>query len=173
MDGVSGAGDRFGWVDDLSHEAMLDELARQGTALGGHFDPGDRTQHLEREDERDRFQLIPLGHAWFRLEPDSGGRLWGSFVPDPRRPHETDGRPPVRIDDDSQDLEGWLTARADLDGSGSRWVNVLRRPAREASVALLDGGDLLRTWSCATGPGRAKEITTGWGFAVAQGGPGR
>ena len=93
--------------------------------------------------ERDRFQLIPLGHACFRLEPDSGGRLWGSFVPDPRPPHETDGRPPVRIDDDSQDLQGWLTARADLDGSGSRWVNVLRRPEREASVALLDGDQVL------------------------------
>lgn len=135
--------DRYAWVDDLTQGALLDELARHGVALAGRPEPEDRAQHLADEDERDRFQLIPLGNSWFRLEPDSGGRLWGSFVPDPRWPHVTDGRPPVRIDDDSQDLEGWLTARADIEGTGSRWVNVLRRPEREAYVALLyEAGDV-------------------------------
>lgn len=136
MDGRRPA-DGFGWVDDLSREELLAELARSGVEMAGQVDPADRAHHLADTDERDRFQLIPLGGAWFRLEPDSGGRLWGCFIPDPRRPHVTDGRPPVRIDDDSQDLEGWLTARADIEGSGLRWVNVLRRPEREAYVALL------------------------------------
>ena len=88
--------DRYAWVDDLTQGALLDELARHGVALAGRPEPEDRAQHLADEDERDRFQLIPLGNSWFRLEPDSGGRLWGSFVPDPRWPHVTDGRPPAR-----------------------------------------------------------------------------
>lgn len=122
------------WVDDLDADGLLDELARHGLALDGdpdHADPGESVEADEM------YQLVPLGQAWLRLEPDSAGRLWGSFIPDARYPAVTDGQPPIRIDDDAEDLAGWMTARADIDGSGQCWITVLRRPEREAYVALL------------------------------------
>lgn len=122
------------WVDDLDAAGLLEELARHGTALDG--DP-DHADPVDIVDAGEMYQLVPLGHAWLRLEPDSAGRLWGSFVPDARFPSVTDGQPPIRIDDDAEDLAGWMTARADIDGSGQCWISVLRRPEREAYVALL------------------------------------
>lgn len=122
------------WVDDIDHERLLAELAAHGLQLDG--DP-QNAEPLASGDDEACYQLIPLGEAWLRLEPDSGGRLWGTFVPDARHPSISDGQPPIRLDDDSEDLTGWMTARADIDGSGQRWLTVLRRPEREAYVALL------------------------------------
>lgn len=119
-------------VDDLDKTALLAALAASGTELSG-----EPRRPSGPDPEAQPFQLIPLGNAWLRLEPDRAGHLWGSFVPDARFPDCSDGRPPVRFDDDSPDLDGWLTTRADIDGSGRRWVSVLRRPEREAYVALL------------------------------------
>ncbi|WP_040161957.1 prolyl oligopeptidase family serine peptidase [Nigerium massiliense] len=129
---VNNASPDVTWVDDLSHDDLLATLAAHGTELDG--DPG----HAELEEyEGPNYELIPLGDAWFRLEPSEDGHLWGHFVPDARSPYESDGRPPVRFDESADDLTGWMTSRADIDASGRRWVSVLRRPEREAYVALL------------------------------------
>lgn len=122
------------WVDDIDHERLLAELARHGIALDGDPDHADPADFVDAGEE---YQLIPLGDAWLRIEPDGAGRLWGSFIPDARHPDVTDGQPPIRFDDDAEDLAGWMTARADIDGSGQSWINVLRRPEREAYVALV------------------------------------
>lgn len=123
----------FAWVDDIDHDRLLAELAAHGLELGARPDAAAGPE----PDPDGGFQLIPLGDVWLRLEPDRQGRLWGTFVPDALTPGVSDGRPPIRIDDDSDDLAGWMTARSDIDGSGRRWVSVLRRPEREAYVALL------------------------------------
>ncbi|WP_232547031.1 prolyl oligopeptidase family serine peptidase [Propioniciclava soli] len=128
------------WVDDLDAEQLLAALATHGCEVDGdpsHATPGGA------ESDGPSYQLIPLGDAWLRLEPDSGGRLWGAMIPDARHPDVTNGEPPMRFDDDAEDLLGWMMARADIDGSGQRWVTVMRRPEREAYVALLyDAGTI-------------------------------
>lgn len=127
-------------VDDLDDAGLLAALAASGTELDG--DPSHAGSGVSPDQDAQTFQLTPLGDAWLRIEADRAGRLWGSFIPDARHPDVSDGRPPIRFDDDSDDLDGWMTARADIDGSGQRWVSVLRRPEREAYVALLyDAGD--------------------------------
>lgn len=122
------------WVDDLDLDHLLLELAIHGIDVGG--DPTD-VQIGVVPDGVPTYQLVPIGESWLRLEADSSGRMWGSFVPDARHPEVTDGQPPLRFDDDGEDLVGWMTARADIDGTGQRWVSVMRRPEREAYVALL------------------------------------
>lgn len=121
------------WVDDLDHEGLLRALAEHGRPVDGVA----RAALPEPEPDAPAFQLIPLGDAWLLLQPDRSGRLWGSLVPDARHPEITDGSPPIRFDDDAEDLDGWVTTRADIDRTGQRWVSVLRRPEREAYVALV------------------------------------
>lgn len=122
------------WVDELDQAGMLELLARHGHEVDG--DPGNAAPHQPSPD-MPTFQLFPLGSVWLRMEADSLGRLWGTLVPDARHPDITTGEPPIRFDDDSADLDGWMTARADIDGGAQRWVSVLRRPEREAYVALV------------------------------------
>ncbi|QIK72337.1 alpha/beta fold hydrolase [Propioniciclava coleopterorum] len=146
----------YGWVDDLDADALVAELRRHGVELDGdpsHADPGADL------DPEDLYQLIPLGRTWLRLDPDSAGRIWGSFIPDAAHPAVTDGRPPMRLDDDAADLDGWMTARADIDGSGRRWVSVMRRPEREAYVALLYDAGPERPSRLLTVPGVYPDIT--------------
>ncbi len=126
------AGDA-GWVDDLDDEGLLAELGRHGRAVDG--DPGHAG--AEADPDQPTYQLVPIGDTWLRLDGDADGRIWGSFIPDARYPHQSDGQRPIRLDDDAEDLNGWMTTRADIDGSGTRWVSVMRRPEREAYVALL------------------------------------
>lgn len=122
------------WVDDLDRDALLAELARHGLEVDG--DPG-HASAPEPEPDMDMFELVPMGESWLRIEPDRSGRLWAVLVPDARYPDVTNGEPPIRIDDDSEDLEGWMMARSDMSSTAQRWVSVLRRPEREAYVALL------------------------------------
>lgn len=125
--------DELSWVDDLDDDQLLATLAQHGEAVDG--DPSHAGRPPGQGDAG--FQLIPLGDAWLRLDADSLGRMWGSLIPDARYPGVTNGDPPIRFDDDSDDLDGWMTTRADIDASGLRWVSVLRRPEREAYVALV------------------------------------
>lgn len=122
------------WVDELDHVQLLDELARAGLAVDG--DPAN-ADPAPPEQDGPTYQLIPLGQAWLRIEADTGGRLLGSLIPDARYPEVSDGQPPIRFDDNSEDLDGWFSTRADIDASGRRWVSVLRRPERESYVALV------------------------------------
>lgn len=122
------------WVDDIDHERLLVELGSIGFEVDG--DPT-HAEPVAPDPDAPTFQLVPMGESWLRLEADSAGRMWGSFIPDARRPDVTDGQPPLRFDDDSEDLAGWMNSRTDIDGGGQRWVSVLRRPEREAYVALL------------------------------------
>lgn len=122
------------WVDDTSQETMLTLLERYGVQIAGEIHnivPDPPPEGVPT------YQLFPIGNAWLRIEMDADGRLWGSMVPDARYPEKTDGSPPIRFDDDSEDLQGWMTTRADIDASGQRWVSVLRRPEREAYIALV------------------------------------
>lgn len=123
------------WVDDLDSDQLLSELALHGHAVDG--DPEHSTPDGGAEYEGPNYQLIPLGESWLRLEPDTGGRMWGTLIPDARHPDITNGDPPIRFDDDAEDLMGWMMTRADIDATGQRWVTVMRRPEREAYVALL------------------------------------
>ncbi|MFT3971099.1 MAG: prolyl oligopeptidase family serine peptidase [Micropruina sp.] len=125
--------DELSWVDDLDDDQLLATLAQHGEAVDG--DPAHAGPPPGQGDAA--FQLIPLGDSWLRLDADSLGRMWGSLIPDARHPGVTNGDPPIRFDDDSDDLDGWMTTRADIDASGLRWVSVLRRPEREAYVALV------------------------------------
>lgn len=130
--------DDFSWVDDLSDDELLGLLAAEGEQVDG--DPS-HARPLPSTDAP-AYQLLPLGSRWLRLEQDTRGRLFASFIPDARYPNVTDGRPPVRLDDDGEDLDGWMVTRSDIDGAGERWISVLRRPEREAYVALLyDAGE--------------------------------
>ncbi|WP_394276294.1 alpha/beta hydrolase family protein [Luteococcus sp.] len=130
------------WVDDIDHSQLLAELACHGTEIPS--EPSDDAPPARAGG----YQLLPIEDSWLRLEQDESGRLWASHVPDARFPDVSDGSPQVRFDDDNPDLDGWMTTRADIDGSGRRWVSVLRRPEREAYVALLyDAGE--------TGPTRS------------------
>lgn len=122
------------WVDDIDHDRLLAVLAEHGVELDG--DPAHADPEMDIDPD-DMYQLIPLGDAWLRLDPDSAGHVWGTFIPDARHPNVSDGQPPLRIDDDSEDLAGWMMTRADIDGSGMCWISVLRRPEREAYIALL------------------------------------
>ncbi len=135
--------DAFTWVDDTSPDELLDLLRQYGVSVGS--DDGSGLPPAPTPDDQDvpRYQLLPLGESWLRLEIDPGGRgMVGFFVPDARTPLVDDGRPPVRFTEDAPDLEGWLIARAEIDSTGRRWVSVLRRPAREAYVAVLyDAGE--------------------------------
>lgn len=128
------------WLDEIDHEQLLLECAAHGTDVTGGAGPGadlDPDQGSEAEAAEAMFQLLPIEDAWLRLELDAQGQVWASRVPDARHPDVTDGQPPVRFDDDSEDLAGWMVARSDIDGAGHRWVSVLRRPEREAYVAML------------------------------------
>lgn len=122
------------WVDELDQGDLIKELARHGVRVP---DAGEGDHPQATDEEAHPYQLLPIETAWLRLERDERGRLLGSFVPDPRHPEVTDGSLPIRLDDDATDLAGWMIARADIDGSGLCWVNVLRRPEREAYVALV------------------------------------
>ena len=120
------------WVDDIDHERLLLELAARGTdvtQLAG--------QAVSPREPAAAFQLMPIERCWLRVEQDEQGRMWMRQVPDARQADVDDGSPRVRFDDDSDDLDGWMVTRSDMDGSGRRWLSVIRRPEREAYVALL------------------------------------
>lgn len=139
--GVADAGAGLSWVDDLDHDQLLATLAAHGRAVDG--DPA-HARTAPPDADGPSYQLIPLGDAWLRLDADTAGRMWGSLVPDARHPEISTGEPPIRFDDDAEDLAGWITTRADIDASGLRWVSVLRRPEREAYVALVYEAGLRR-----------------------------
>lgn len=136
---VSSAARELAWVDDTSPDALLALLHRYGShvnTVAGSPEPAAEQNHPPP------YQVIPLQDGWFRIGPDEQGRLTGCFVDDPARPEVVGQRLPILFDDDADDLAGWMRARADIDGSGRRWISVLRRPEREAYAAVVyDAGE--------------------------------
>lgn len=124
----------FGWIDELTQDELLEQLA----AIGVDLTPDEDAVPFTPEGmEGPQYQLIPIGDAWLRIEGDDQGRLVAHFVADARKPLVDNGAQPVVFSDESPDLNGWMISRADIDPSGRRWVSVLRRPEREAYVALV------------------------------------
>lgn len=121
------------WVDDLSTEALLAVLAEHGVDVNTMTvaDPA-------REVALAGYDVVPMRDGWLRIGLDAEGRMEGRWIVDPGRPTVLDGRPPVLFDEThAEDLDGWIRARTDLDGSCRRWISVLRRPEREAYAAVI------------------------------------
>ncbi len=128
------AGEGMGWVDDLSVEDLLAVLSEHGVDVNA-MPP---TAGDPRPDPSDGYDIVPMRDGWLRIGVDSVGRMEGRWIVDPTRPDVVDGRLPILFDEaGADDLDGWVRARSDLDGSCRRWITVLRRPEREAYAALI------------------------------------
>lgn len=129
--------DPWHWVDDVTREHLLGLLSEHGTdvnRLTSARAPGQTEQDGAFED----FDVVPLRDGWLRIGLDDQGVLAGRWITDPARPDLVDDTGPVIFDErDADDLDGWVRTRAEIDGSCRRWISVLRRPEREAYVALV------------------------------------
>lgn len=128
------------WVDDVSFEQLLALLSEHGTDVNTL--PAATSSGLAAEDAA-MYDVIPLRDGWLRIGVEEPGLLAGRWIVHPGRPEQVDDSAPILFDeDDAGDLEGWIRARAEIDGSCRRWISVLRRPEREAYVALVyDAGE--------------------------------
>lgn len=140
----------WAWVDEVDPSRLLHLLSEHGTDVNTLVSTG-----CEGPAPQDPppYQVVPLREGWLRIGLEDDGSLVGHWLEDPGRPELLRPGPPIRFDEaDADDLAGWLRARADIDGSGRRWVAVLRRPEREAYAALVyDAGE--------TGPVRRQVIS--------------
>ncbi|MFV0460764.1 MAG: alpha/beta fold hydrolase [Actinomycetales bacterium] len=131
------------WVDDVGREELLELLARHGVDVNSLTVPDPVPgAGLDEPPESQQYQIVPMRDGWLRIGieamPQREGTLVGRWIRDPAHPAQDVLGEPIFFDEtDADDLDGWVRARADFDGSGRRWIYVLRRPEREAYVALV------------------------------------
>lgn len=145
------------WLDDVTSEELLALLREHGSdvnllppapSLQG---AGGAAASVPAEDPP-MYDVVPLRDSWLRIGLEHRGLLAGWWIGDPSRPDLADENAPIIFDEsDADDLQGWVRTRAEIDGSCRRWISVLRRPEREAYVALVyEAGD--------TGPVRQRMV---------------
>ncbi len=127
---VDQVSDDLAWVDDTSFEELLTLLAQVGSPVPT------REGGLARDDI---LQIAPLEEDWLALRL-LDGRLTATPVESPGSRNEIVGDQ-YFLDEDAEDLVGWVRARADFDASGRRWLSVVRRPEREAYAAIVYDSD--------------------------------
>ncbi len=124
-----------GWVDDVTSEHLSALLGEHGVDVNTL--PRARSRR-EVETGSRSYQIVPLRDGWLRIGSDDRGLLVGRLIRDPGRPEDVEGSEEVDFDEAAaDDLLGWMRARADIAGSGRRWISVFRRPEREAYAALI------------------------------------
>lgn len=126
-----------GWIDDVSADELLVLLSEHGSDVNRL--PGAAESGAEDNAGLDEgYDVVPMRDGWLRIGLDQFERLAGHWISDPARPEVTEAGDPIVFDEaDADDLDGWVRARADLGGSAARWINVVRRPEREAYAALV------------------------------------
>lgn len=112
-------------LDELLDQVGVDINGLDGPNLDG------RT-----ETEEQTYDVLPLRSGWLRLGLDDRERPLGGWITDPADPTSLVGRE-FALESEHDELAGFISARADIDGAARRLLSVHRPPDREAYVALI------------------------------------